>query len=104
MATTTHTRTADTALTTAEKAFELRTSEPAPLAFDARPVPGLPDTTMPLDELRKLLVYERYDSDITDALWRQLAHHARERGPAWVVGAIGVSAASPAAGACRRRP
>lgn len=59
--------------------------------FDARPVPGLPDATMPLDALRKLLVFERYDSDTTNELWRQLARHAREWGPAWVVGAIGVA-------------
>lgn len=91
MATTTRTRTADTALSSAERAFELLTCEPAPLVFDARPVPGLPDTTMPLDRLRTLLVYERYDSDTTDILWRQLARHAREWGPAWVVGAIGVA-------------
>ncbi len=85
------TRTTDTALTTAEKAFDLLTCEPAPLVFDPRPIPGLPDTTMPLNELRELLLYERYDSDTTDALWRQLAHHARHWGPAWVVGAIGVA-------------
>ncbi|WP_341716579.1 hypothetical protein QQG74_21610 [Micromonospora sp. FIMYZ51] len=91
MATISHTRTADTALATAEKAFELLTCEPAPLVFDARPVPGLPDTTMPLDKLRQLLMFERYDSTTTDELWRQLAHHAREWGPAWVVGAIGVA-------------
>ncbi|MFE9694969.1 hypothetical protein [Micromonospora sp. NPDC005806] len=91
MAPTTRTRTADTALTTAEKAFELLTCEPAPLVFDAHPVPGLPDTTMPLGELRKLLLCGRYDSDITDEVWRQLAGHARRRGPAWVVGAIGVA-------------
>jgi hypothetical protein len=91
MATTTRTRTAHTALTTAEKAFDLLTCEPAPLVFDARPVPGLPDRTMPLNELRVLLVYQRYDNDTTDELWRQLAHHAREWGPAWVVGAIGVA-------------
>jgi hypothetical protein len=78
-------------LTTAERAFELLTCEPAPLVFDARPVPGLPDTTMPLHELRKLLMLGRYDSDTTDALWRQLAHHVRDRGSAWVVGAIGVA-------------
>ncbi|MEV0903176.1 hypothetical protein [Actinoplanes sp. NPDC049802] len=84
-------RTADTALTTAEKAFDLLTCEPAPLVFDARPVPGLPDATMPLPELRMLLLYERYDSDTVDLLWRQLARHARDWGPAWVVGAIGVA-------------
>jgi hypothetical protein len=79
------------ALGQAEKAFELLTCEPAPLSFDARPVPGLPDKTMPLDQLRKLVLFERYDSDTTDALWRQLALHARQWGPAWVVGAIGVA-------------
>ena len=91
MAIPTRARTTDTALTTAESAFELLTCEPAPLAFDARPVPGLPDATLPLNELRVLLMYERYDSDTTDILWRQLASHAREWGPAWVVGAIGVA-------------
>ncbi|MET8551704.1 hypothetical protein [Micromonospora zamorensis] len=91
MATTTRTKTANTALTTAEKAFELLTCEPAPLVFDARPVPGLPDTTMPLDELRKSLMFGHYDSDTTDELWRQLAYHAREWGPAWIVGVIGVA-------------
>ncbi|MEV4722543.1 hypothetical protein [Micromonospora humida] len=85
------TRSAVTALTTAESAFALLTCEPAPLVFDARPVPGLPDATIPLDELRVLLRCERFDSDTTDVLWRQLAHHAREWGPAWVVGAIGVA-------------
>ena len=91
MATTTRTRTADTALTSAEKAFALLTCEPAPLVFDARPVPGLPNATLPLDRLRTLLMFERYDSTTTDILWRQLARHAREWGPAWVVGAIGVA-------------
>lgn len=85
------TRTSETALTTAETAFAMLTCEPAPLVFDARPVPGLPDTTLPLNELRTLLLYERYDSDTTDALWRQLAGHARDWGAAWVVGAIGVA-------------
>ncbi|WP_254663832.1 hypothetical protein [Micromonospora tulbaghiae] len=78
-------------MSTAEKAFELLTCEPAPLMFDARPVPGLPDRPLPLDELRTLLLGEHHSSDTTDVLWRQLAHHAREWGPAWVVGAIGVA-------------
>ncbi|NHO84950.1 hypothetical protein [Micromonospora sp. CMU55-4] len=91
MAPTTHATPTDTALSTAEKAFELLTCEPAPLMFDARPVPGLPDRPLPLDELRTLLLGEHHSSDTTDALWRQLAHHAREWGPAWVVGAIGVA-------------
>ncbi|MEV0158135.1 hypothetical protein AB0H57_31175 [Micromonospora sp. NPDC050686] len=91
MAPATRTTTTSTALTTAERAFELLTCEPAPLEFDARPVPGLPDTTMPLNELRTLLLHERHESDTTDVLWRHLAQRARESGPAWVIGAIGVA-------------
>jgi hypothetical protein len=79
------------ALAQAEQAFALLTCEPAPLVFDARPVPGLPDKTMPLDALRKMMLFESYDSDTIDATWRQLALQAREWGPAWVVGAIGVA-------------
>lgn len=91
MTATSRSRGAVTALTTAESAFALLTCEPAPLVFDARPVPGLPDVLLPLTELRVLLRCERFDSDTTDGLWRQLAQHARECGPAWVVGAIGVA-------------
>ncbi|MBO4161396.1 hypothetical protein [Micromonospora antibiotica] len=91
MTATVRSRGAVTALTTAESAFALLTCEPAPLVFDARPVPGLPDVLLPLTELRVLLRCERFDSDTTDGLWRQLAQHAREWGPAWVVGAIGVA-------------
>ncbi|MCW6003730.1 hypothetical protein K1W54_03935 [Micromonospora sp. CPCC 205371] len=79
------------ALSSAETAFALLTCEPAPLAFDARPVPGLPNRTLPLNELRELLIGVPHYVETTDALWRQLAHHAREWGPAWVVGAVGVA-------------
>lgn len=79
------------ALTSAETAFAWLTCEPAPLVFDARPVPGLPNRTMPLNELRDLLIGSAHYVETTDALWRQLATHAREWGPAWVVGAVGVA-------------
>ncbi|HEU5110674.1 MAG TPA: hypothetical protein VFT95_19205, partial [Micromonosporaceae bacterium] len=79
------------ALSAAETAFGWLTCQPAPLTFDARPVPGLPDDVLPLDELRTLLLAGRYDADTTDAVWRQLARHARQWGPSWVVGAVGVA-------------
>jgi hypothetical protein len=82
---------ATSALTAAGSAFALLTCQPAPLAFDARPVPGLPDRTIPLDELRDMLTAQPHDVQTTDALWRQLASHAREWGPEWVVGATGVA-------------
>jgi len=79
------------ALSSAETAFGLLTCEPAPLAIDARPIPGLPNRSIALDELRQLLVNEPHYVETTDALWRQLASQAREWGPAWVVGAVGVA-------------
>jgi hypothetical protein len=79
------------ALSAAETAFSWLTCQPAPLTFDARPVPGLPDRVLPLDELRSVLVAGRHNADTTDAVWRQLAQHAREWGPQWVVGAVGVA-------------
>jgi hypothetical protein len=82
---------ASSVFTAAETAFGFLTCPPAPLALDARPVPGLPDRTLPLDELRQLLMARPHDSDTTDVLWRQLAGHAREWGPAWVVAAVGVA-------------
>jgi hypothetical protein len=80
-----------TALTVAEDAFRLLVCEPAPLAFDARPIPGLPDRHLRLDELRDLLVAPGLNVELSDAVWRQLARQARDWGPPWVVGAVGVA-------------
>lgn len=79
-----------TALSVAEDAFRLLVCEPAPLVFDGRPVAGLPDRLLPLDELRTLLVAGA-GSEVSDAVWRALAVRARDDGPAWVVGAVGVA-------------
>jgi DNA-directed RNA polymerase specialized sigma24 family protein len=79
------------ALTVAEDAFGLLVCQPAPLAFDGRPISGLPDRHLPLDELRSLLLTPTCDPETSDAVWRQLAHQARAWGPAWVVGAVGVA-------------
>jgi hypothetical protein len=79
-----------TALTVADDAFRLLVCPPAPLAFDARPITGLPDRLLPLDELRGLL-RAGVSPPISDAVWRRLAGLARDDGPAWVVGAVGMA-------------
>jgi hypothetical protein len=79
-----------TALTQADEHFALLVCQPAPLSFDARSLPGLPDRMLPLDELRDLLL-AGVAVETSNAVWRQLAHHARQWGPAWVVGAVGVA-------------
>jgi hypothetical protein len=80
-----------TALTQADAHFALLVCQPAPLAFDARAITGLPDRILPLDQLRDLLV-AGVPTPVQDAVWRQLAVAARGWGPAWVVGAVGVAA------------
>ena len=82
---------ATSVFTAADTAFGFLCCPPAPLVFDARPVPGLPDRPIPVDELRDLLLARPHDSDTTDVLWRQLAAHARQWGPGWVVAAVGVA-------------
>jgi hypothetical protein len=80
-----------TALSEADAAFRLLVCQPAPLAFDGRPIPGLPDRMLPLDELRDLLLAPGLSTVTSDAVWRQLIGHAREWDPAWKVGAVGVA-------------
>ena len=79
------------ALGAAETAFGFLTCPPAPLAVDGHLIAGLPDRAIPLDELRVLILSRRFGLETTDGVWRQLIAHAREQGPAWVVGAVGVA-------------
>jgi hypothetical protein len=79
-----------TALSVAEDAFRLLVGEPGPLVFDGRPIPGLPDRLLPLDQLRSLLMAGA-GTEVSVAAWRHLAVRAREDGPVWVVGAVGVA-------------
>jgi hypothetical protein len=79
-----------TALSVAEDAFRLLVCEPGPLVFDGRPIPGLPDRPLPLDELRSLLLAGAA-TETSDPVWRQLAGRARDDGPVWVIGAVGVA-------------
>ena len=44
------------ALTEADMAFGFLVCQPAPLAFDGRPIDGLPVRMLALDELRDLLL------------------------------------------------
>jgi hypothetical protein len=80
-----------TPLDAAQRAFELLTCPPAPLAFDGRGFPGLPDQVMPLDELKGLLVSDDSSRDARDMVWREIVTRARRDGPAWVVAAAGLA-------------
>jgi len=78
-----------TDLAVAEDAYRMLVCQPSPLTFDGRLIDGL-GRLLPLDELRDLLV-AGLDPDTSDAVWRQLATHAREWGAQWRVGVVGVA-------------
>lgn len=78
-------------LAAAERAFDLLSCQPAPLAFDCRPFDGLPDAVLPLDELRGLLLRPATGVGVRDGVWRELVVRARRDGPAWVVAAVGMA-------------
>jgi hypothetical protein len=79
------------AITAADEAFAVLAAQPAPLAFDARGIPGLPQRHLDLLELRELLAGQIVRGPDSDEVWRRLAIQARDWGPAWVVAAVGVA-------------
>lgn len=83
------------AITVVDQAFAVLVAQPAPLVFDARDLPALPESQrrlLGLDELRRLLLAKTLTGTAVDAVWRRLGEHARDWGPQWVVGAVGVAA------------
>lgn len=79
------------AITAAEDAFQVLAARPAPLAFDARGIAGLPDRHLDLLELRETLVARRLSAAAEDVVWRRLVVQARDWGPAWVVATAGMA-------------
>lgn len=79
------------AITAADEAFTVLAARPAPLAFDARGIPALPQRHLDLLELRGLLTTAHLPAATTDLVWRRLAAQARDWGPAWVVAAVGMA-------------
>lgn len=80
-----------TPLDAAQRAFDLLVCPPAPLAFDGRGFPGLPDRILPLGELKKILIDDATPRRVRDEVWRELVTRARRDGPAWVVAAVGIA-------------
>jgi hypothetical protein len=79
------------AIAAADEAFTVLAVRPAPLAFDARGIQGLPERHLDLLELRGLLTSRAVPGPTTDLVWQRLATQARGWGPAWVVAAVGVA-------------
>jgi hypothetical protein len=79
------------AITAADEAFAVLVARPAPLAFDARGIPGLPGGHLDLLQLRDLLTRRGVPAPVVDAVWRRLVAQARDWGPAWMVAAVGMA-------------
>ena len=79
-------------LNSADAAFRLLTQGPDPLALDGTAVPGaLPRRPIPLDELKRILLRTSTDRATRDAAWSALVTRARDEGPTWMVGTVGVA-------------
>ncbi|WP_395108346.1 hypothetical protein [Actinomadura sp. SCN-SB] len=73
-------------------AFRLLTTGPGPLCLDGTEIGhGLPRRSIPLNELRAILLHPATGRAARDAAWRHLLSRARSGEPAWVIGAVGVA-------------
>ncbi len=75
----------------AERLFQLVACEPYGLAIDGRLAPDLPQRSVPLTQLRRLLDGRAVSGTTRDAVWRELAARTRSLGQMWVIGAVGVA-------------
>jgi hypothetical protein len=74
-----------------QTAFTLLVTGPRPLAVDTRPLEGLPDRRVPLDELGGILLARSTPLQTRDLIWRHLLARVRTGRPEWVVGAAGLA-------------
>ena len=79
----------DSPFDTLEKTFDLLVTGPNPLALDGTSLDGLPDRTIPLGELKAMLLHPSMSFDVRDALVNELVARSRSHGAAWTVGLAG---------------
>lgn len=80
----------DSPFDTLEATFRLLSSGPRPLAFEGAGVPGLPRRTIPMGELRSILLHPSTDFDTRDAVVANLAAGAQAEGGAQMIALAGV--------------
>jgi hypothetical protein len=78
-------------LDTARDTFTALVTGPDPLALNGRLFPGLPDQTIPLDDLRDRLMRPGCPRRVRDAVWRHLVLRSRVEGATWTVACVGVA-------------
>ncbi|MGP4112974.1 hypothetical protein ACTWP5_18940 [Streptomyces sp. 4N509B] len=78
-------------LDVARECFGWLVTGPDPLALDGRPFAGLPDRTIPLDELRDRLLRRDCPKGTRDAVWGELVSRTRSEGASWTVACAGMA-------------
>ncbi|WP_156755857.1 hypothetical protein [Actinokineospora pegani] len=78
-------------LDAARSSFQWLVTGPEPLSVDGRTFPGLPDRSVPLDEVRDRLLRRQTSQATRDRVWAHLVLRSRTDGGAWTVGAVGVA-------------
>lgn len=78
-------------LAAAQRAFDLLTCPPVPLAFDGRGYAGIPQRILSLDELKRVLVHASTPRPVRDRVWHELVIRARRDGSSWVIAVVGLA-------------
>ena len=75
---------------TLEKTFKLLVKGPNPLAFDASEIAGLPDQSIPFDELQAMLLHPSTSFDVRDAVIGALVARSQREGGAATIALAGM--------------
>ncbi|WP_049575321.1 hypothetical protein [Streptomyces sp. SBT349] len=78
-------------LQTARDCFTWLVTGPKPLSLDGRPIEGLPNRDVPLDELRDRILRRRCPHAARDAVWAQLVSRSRRAGATWTLACAGMA-------------
>ncbi|MFD4559077.1 hypothetical protein ACFWP5_32950 [Streptomyces sp. NPDC058469] len=78
-------------LDTARECFTLLMTGPQPLSLDGRSFSGLPNRSIPLDELRDRMLRRSYPRGTRDAVWAHLVRQSREHGATWTLACAGMA-------------
>ncbi|GII96295.1 hypothetical protein [Sinosporangium siamense] len=89
---TTGIETGSSPLDVAERSFALLMHGPRPLSVDGAELGhGLPARTIPLNELRAILLHPACDRTTRDEVWRHLVTQARTHRGAWMLAAVALA-------------
>ncbi|MEU6379241.1 hypothetical protein [Streptomyces sp. NPDC046909] len=78
-------------LDTAQECFTYLVTGPKPLSVDCRDLLGLPNRSVALDELQRLLMRRACPRRTKDVVWAQLIRRSRSEGATWTLACVGMA-------------